>query len=173
MLCLCGCGRVVERRDPRGPAPKWLPSHRPGVRRQREKRKCVPRECEQCGSAFTATQANINRGWGRFCSKTCRTRATFAAKWANPTAPTIRRLRDDEPVPTSEPKRYRHSEGYVILRWLVATQTYVEAFEHRIVTGRVSEDVHHINGDKTDNRQENLMPMSRAEHARLHARMAK
>jgi hypothetical protein len=120
-----------------------------------------------------ATASNVSRGWGRFCSKSCRWRATNEERWANPVKPSIRRLRDDEPVPTSKPRRYRHSEGYVILRWRVATQTYVEAFEHRIVTGRVSEDVHHINGNKTDNRPENLMPMSRAEHARLHARMAK
>lgn len=49
--------------------------------------------------------------------------------------------------------------------------------EHRLVAseklGRLltSEDhVHHINGDRSDNRPENLAVMSRAEHGRLHGR---
>jgi hypothetical protein len=33
------------------------------------------------------------------------------------------------------------------------------------------EQVHHINGDKTDDRPENLVVLDIAEHARLHARL--
>lgn len=33
------------------------------------------------------------------------------------------------------------------------------------------EDVHHVNGDKEDNRLENLMILSKREHTKLHARM--
>ena len=36
-----------------------------------------------------------------------------------------------------------------------------------------NEVVHHLNGEKTDNREENLVVMDRAEHARLHASGAK
>ncbi len=43
---------------------------------------------------------------------------------------------------------------------------------HRRVAGPAAdEDVHHLNGDTMDNRAENLVSLSRAEHAALHARL--
>jgi len=33
---------------------------------------------------------------------------------------------------------------------------------------RADEEVHHINGDETDNRVDNLIPMTRSEHRRYH-----
>lgn len=82
----------------------------------------------------------------------------------------IRQLKAGEAVPTSEPKRYRNQKGYIRLRWLVAPQTYWEVYEHRVVDGVVTtaQEVHHRNGDKADNRSENLQPLSKVEHARHH-----
>lgn len=49
------------------------------------------------------------------------------------------------------------------------------ALEHRKVMSRTlrralrkDEIVHHVNGDKTDNRPENLMVMTQGEHVKIH-----
>lgn len=82
----------------------------------------------------------------------------------------IRQLRDDEPVPTSKPRKYKNASGYVRLRWLIGTEQYVEAYEHRINAGRPPEplQVHHLNHIRDDNRPENLVVLSPEDHARLH-----
>lgn len=30
------------------------------------------RKCERCGASFKAKAADVNRGWARFCSKSCK-----------------------------------------------------------------------------------------------------
>jgi hypothetical protein len=85
--------------------------------------------------------------------------------------PTIRALRDDEPLPMSEPKRYRNDRGYIRLRWLVSPNHNVEAYEHRVVMGRpAGMEVHHKNRVRDDNRPENLMILTPEQHALLHAK---
>ena len=34
--------------------------------------KMVKRICKWCGKEFEARQADVNRGWGKFCSKHCK-----------------------------------------------------------------------------------------------------
>lgn len=124
-----------------------------------------PRRCEQCGQMYLC-RVDLRRQ--RFCSYACK----YAWARSRPKTwkgTTIRRLRDDEPIPASQPKRYRTGTGYIVLRWKVGVGDYVEAFEHRIVTGRVSDEVHHINGIKDDNRPENLRPVTSIEHGTEHA----
>ena len=74
--------------------------------------------------------------------------------------------------------RYVNNFGYVLLRMPDhpdAVGGYVR--EHRYVMEQVldrelrkNEHVHHINGDKTDNRPANLAIYSRSEHGKLHGR---
>lgn len=81
----------------------------------------------------------------------------------------IRQLKPGEPVPSGTPKRYRSSHGYVRLRWRVGPKQWVEAYEHRIVSGVVTSDhVHHVNGDKADNRPDNLEVKTASRHIREH-----
>ncbi len=79
-----------------------------------------------------------------------------------------RRLREDEPIPTGEPRRYLTTTGYRVLSWLV-DGNYFQIAEHRLVAGRPASHliVHHINGNKLDNRPENLQVMTQSEHAKL------
>lgn len=69
--------------------------------------------------------------------------------------------------------RYVNDDGYVMVR--VGIRKF--ELEHRLIMQRVlgrelatDEHVHHINHDKTDNRALNLVVLSPAEHAELHAR---
>lgn len=56
----------------------------------------VKRKCEQCGNQFIARQADLNRGWARFCGKSCA--ALFRARNHKPKS-----LRKSANVPKLEP----------------------------------------------------------------------
>lgn len=82
----------------------------------------------------------------------------------------IRNLKPGEPIPDGEPRRYPNDSGYIRLRWKVGKGEYVECYEHRVDGDRVttSPQVHHVNHDPSDNRPENLIPVTTAEHGRHH-----
>lgn len=84
----------------------------------------------------------------------------------------IRTLTHGDVIPQGQPRRYQNAAGYVRLRWLVAVDEYVEVYEHRLVAGMPDADlhVHHLNRDRADNRRDNLLVLSAAEHGLLHAR---
>lgn len=129
------------------------------------------RSCEECGKQFKSSQQSKRSskdGWSRCCSRACagKIRGRLAFKG---TKKVCRRLKDGEPTPSTDPKRYMTRDGYVLYRWRVGPKRYVEALEHRIVAGELGpRHVHHRNGIKTDNRAENLEPLTVHEHSRTH-----
>jgi hypothetical protein len=136
------------------------------------------RPCKACG---TLIELRIARDVQRkfYCSRSCRSTASGKAKSkehmakmqaaANTPEANAKKSVPGERKPNWKPLGARRvtQHGYVQVkherrgRW---------AYEHRLVAGAERDEVvHHVNGDKTDNRPENLMRMTNAEHVALHA----
>ncbi len=79
------------------------------------------------------------------------------------------RLRSGDKVPEGTPKRYRDGYGYIRLRWKTGPRTYAEVSEHRLLMGMPPDtmEVHHINGNRADNRPENLEVLPIVTHRQL------
>jgi hypothetical protein len=114
------------------------------------------KKCIRCNSNYKVSHKSL-MNIRKFCSKRC---ACLSYKENNP----------PERQPAWKGGKYNHSSGYIAVR---ICKNYI--LEHRYIMEKHinrkldrMEDVHHINGIKNDNRIENLIILTRAEHSRLH-----
>lgn len=118
--------------------------------------------CEVCGAAFEMKPSQALFWTGQFCSNVC---ASVSKRKR-----VLDRMHNGKPALLS-------NDGYVKI-WEPAHARYAKASgwvaEHRVVMEQIldrplaaGEHVHHINGDKTDNRPENLAIMSPGDHSSL------
>lgn len=117
--------------------------------------------CPSCGVVFAAKNTRV---------KCCSNKCAAAVRCGGPKVKrTTRPMQPGEACPTSTPKKYMASNGYVRLVWRVGRQSYVWTYEHRFITGMPVGEVHHIDGNKTNNNPSNLQVVaSTLEHRRFH-----
>lgn len=117
---------------------------------RKNNRKLADKTCPQCNKLFRPYKAE-----SRYCSRPC--------MWANNGGHNIK----DE-------SWWVNSKGYIEGRVLINGEK-IRVKKHRFIIeshlGRSllpHEDVHHVNGNKTDNRLENLEVIHHSEHTREH-----
>ena len=122
------------------------------------------RTCKRCGVLFLANKgsADKNRAYGVYCSRKCAAGSGKEhAAWKGGVQKCGGYVYVWNP---SHPNA--NSRGYVAEHVLVSCENIGRPLVDR-------EQVHHINGIKTDNRPDNLIVMTINEHRSLHERLKK
>jgi hypothetical protein len=151
------CGEEFPR-NPKSSAKQWAAATFCTVRcaniSRRQER--PQRTCAQCSASFSKPVGYSKAQWenARYCSADCRNLARREPRLMP--SGYVRVFRRGHPL--------ANRDGYVLEHRLVLYEAGVE-----IPPGH---QVHHVNGDKTDNRLENLEVLTESDHHRHHVREA-
>lgn len=152
--------------------------------------------CEECGAPFRVTPAWVKNGRRKFCSKACRVKARppqdrTGKRHSDSAREAMSQKAQGRYIGPRSSQwkggRFLDSAGYVLVMISTlpaSTQALAHEMskkngkyilEHRAVAAATlgrpltrDEIVHHVNGDKADNRPENLMVVPRADHSVSH-----
>ena len=132
--------------------------------------KCETVICEHCKREYKVIPSRLKNT--RFCSNVCHGKHILQSREV--INKIKRKYKEDNPAWNKKGFSY-HSDGYILIR--VGNHPHAHKgwyFEHRIIMekhlGRFlqsTELIHHINGNKRDNRIENLKIISRSKHCKI------
>lgn len=181
--CTCAeCGKTYWKRADRIRTPDYCGMSCRMSANQKTRNDRI-RQCAVCGTSFIPRPAQLRDGGGKYCSIVCNGAASVRrlispenlAKARNGYIRSNAAERMRQKIGPKNPSwrggRYQ-SNGYF---WIREPGSGRAKSEHRRIMERhlgrtlgPNEVVHHINHDKTDNRIENLVVLTRAEHIKEH-----
>ena len=125
-------------------------------------------QCDVCRCEFFERMYK-GKSSGHYCSQSCARKATVGQQ---DLSHLVQYRFTKGQTPQNYIGRTKHSSGYIVRtggkKIQLEHRMLVEQFLGRSLTRH--EIVHHVNGDKEDNRLENLRIMSQREHVMLHQR---
>lgn len=133
----------------------------------------IKRICEICGKEFEVWESTLKYRPARFCSKECQKKSLIGVPRSQDTKKKLHFAHLGEKNHNWKGGRTLHRTGYFMIKQREHPYSpksgYI--FEHRLIMekklGRYltpNEVVHHFNGIRTDNREENLMVMPKGKH---------